>query len=224
MEEINLKELFKLFYKKIGLVILIILFVVLFGAIYSLVVDKPRYEAKTSLVLTGTTDEITATDLTLNSKLVSTYREIIKSKTALKEVIETLALDYTIDEIMGMVRVTSVQDTEMISIAVQSENARETAEIANELARVFSEQIVDIFKIENISIIDRAEVPTTTINNSIVKLLVIYFAIGFILACAVIFAIYYFDTTLKDESQLENMGLVVLANVPKIMDEKGRKK
>jgi len=224
MEEINLKELFKLFYKKIGLVILIILFVVLFGAIYSLVVDKPRYEAKTSLVLTGTTDEITATDLTLNSKLVSTYREIIKSKTALKEVIETLALDYTIDEIMGMVRVTSVQDTEMISIAVQSENARETAEIANELARVFSEQIVDIFKIENISIIDRAEVPTTTINNSIVKLLVIYFAIGFILACAVIFAIYYFDTTLKDASQLENMGLVVLANVPKIMDEKGRKK
>lgn len=224
MEEINLKELFKLFYKKIGLVILITLSVVLIGAIYSFVVDKPRYESKTTLVLTGTTDEITATDLTLNSKLVSTYREVIKSRTALKEVIDTLALDYTIDELFDMINVTSVQDTEMISIVVQSENARETSEIANELARVFSEQIVDIFKIENISIIDRAEVPTTTINDSIAKLLVIYFVIGFILACVVIFAMYYFDTTLKEESQLENMGLVVLATVPKVMEEKGRKK
>lgn len=224
MEDINLKELFKLFYKKIGLVILITLFVVLIGAIYSFVVDKPRYEAETKLVLTGTTDEITATDLTLNSKLVSTYREVIKSRTALKEVIETLALDYTIDELMNMIKVSSVQDTEMISIVVQSGIAREAAEIANELARVFSEQIVDIFKIENISIIDRAEVPTETINDSIAKLLIIYIVIGFILACVVIFLIYYFDTTLKEESQLEDMGLVVLATVPKVIEEKGRKK
>ena len=73
MEDINLKELFRVFYKKIGIVILITLFVVLIGAIYSFVIDKPTYEAKTRLVLTGTTGEITATDLTLNSKLVSTY-------------------------------------------------------------------------------------------------------------------------------------------------------
>jgi len=224
MEDINLKELFKIFYKKIGIVVLITLFVVLIGAIYSFVVDKPTYEAKTRLVLTGTTGEITATDLTLNSKLVSTYREVIKSRTVLKEVIGTLGLSYTVDQLMGMINVTSVQDTEMISIAVKSENAKEASEIANELAKEFSEQIVDIYNIENISIIDRAEVPTETINQSIVKSLAIYIIIGFILACVVIFIIYYFDTTLKEEAQLENMGLVVLATVPKMMEEKGKRK
>ena len=125
---------------------------------------------------------------------------------------------------MGMINVTSVQDTEMISIAVKSTKAKEAAEIANELAKEFSEQIVDIYNIENISIIDRAEVPTQTINKSIIESLIIYFIIGCLLSCVVIFVIYYFDTTLKEENQLEKMGLVVLATVPKMMEEKGRKK
>lgn len=224
MEDINLSDLFKIFIKKIGLVVLVTLSVVLIGALYSFFIDKPVYQAETTLVLTGTTGEITATDLTLNSKLVSTYRQVIKSKTALKEVKSSLGLTYTVAELESMIDVTAVQDTEMISIKVKSENAKETSEIANELVKVFSNQIVEMYNIENISIIDKAEVPTTTINKSILQSLIIYFIIGFVLACAIVFIIYFFDTTLKQESQLEDMGLVVLATVPKKIEEKERKK
>lgn len=234
MEDINIKELFGFYISKLRILIFITLLVVLVGAAYSLFFQKPAYESMTTLVLTGTTDSsgnsgadqtvITQNDITLNSKLVATYREVIKSKTVLKEVIDNLDLDYTVKELSDMIKVASVSETEMISISVQGMDAPETAKIANELADVFSLKIVDIYNIDNISIIDRAEVPTTPININVVKQIVIYFLVGVVVASALIFVMFYFDTTLKDQSQIEKLGLNVLCSVPLKQEDGGRRR
>lgn len=230
MEEINIKELFSFFMSKIRIIILVTLVVVLIGAVYSMFFQTPMYEANTRLVLTGvaesnqsTNSGTTLNDVNLNSKLVSTYREIIKSKTILKDVINTLDLDYTADELSENISVSTVSDTEMIIITVESSKAEETAIIANELAKVFSEQIKEIYKIENISIIDKAEVPTVPSNINIVKQVVIYILIGIVLSCAIVFAMFYFDTTLKDGSQVEKLGLTVLTTIPEKQEDGGKR-
>ena len=82
MEELDLKELFSIFWKKkIWLVMITIVFMIL-GAAYSYFLVKPDYKASTTLVLAKTngkeTDDmqsgnsITQTDVTFNQKLVST--------------------------------------------------------------------------------------------------------------------------------------------------------
>lgn len=236
MEEINIKDLFDFAISKLRIIILIVLVVVLLGAAYSLFISKPVYEAKTTLVLTGTAEAnniqnknaedgitITQNDINLNSKLVATYREVIKSITVLKDVINTLNLNYTVTELQDMISVSTVQDTEMISITVASRNAVESASIANELAVKFSDQIKEIYNIENISIIDKAEVPTMPTNVNIVKQVVIYTLIGFVVALAVIFAMFYFDSTVKDASQIEKMGFTVLTSIPE-KQEGGKRK
>ncbi len=237
MEEINIKDLFEFFLSKIKIVILVTLVVVLVGAVYSLFFQDPVYESTTRLVLTGTTQAtgtnnnqtvdgttITQNDLNLNAKLVATYREIIKSKTVLKDVINTLDLDYTVSQLQGNISVSTVSDTEMISITVQSEKAEEAAQIANELASRFSERIREIYNIENISIIDKAEVQSNPVNVNIVKQIIIYALIGLVLSLAIVFAMFYFDTTLKDASQIEKIGLTVLTSIPEKMEEGGKRK
>lgn len=239
MEEINIKELFEFFVSKIRIIILITLIVVLGGAVYSLFFQKAKYEATTTLVLTGTaeatntnanqtvegeTTAITQNDLNLNSKLVATYREIIKSKSVVKDVINTLNLDYTVNDLKKKINVSTVSDTEMISITVRTTVATETARIATELANKFSEQIKEIYNIENISIIDKAEIPTAPVNLNIVKQIIIYTLIGFVLSLAIVFAMFYFDTTLKDASQIEKLGFTVLTSIPQKLDDGGKKK
>jgi len=236
MEEINIKDLFEFFLSKIKIVILVTLLVVLVGAVYSLFFQDPVYESTTTLVLTGTTQAtgtsnnnqtvdgtITQNDLNLNAKLVATYREIIKSKTVLKDVINTLDLDCTVSQLKGDISVSTVSDTEMISITVESKAAEQAAQIANELADRFSEQIKEIYNIENISIIDKAEVQTVPVNVNIVKQLIIYALIGLVLSLAIVFAMFYFDTTLKDAAQIEKLGLTVLTSIPEKMEEGGKK-
>ncbi len=234
MEEISIKDLFEFFISKLRIITLVVLIVVLIGAVYSLFFQEPMYESTTSMVLTGTAsasgsankddiDTITQNDINLNSKLVATYREIIKSKTVLKDVINTLDLEYTTSELYKKISVSTVADTEMITITVKSLNAEEAAKIANELARIFSENIKDIYNIENISIIDKAEIESVPTNINVVKQLILYFLIGAVVACAIVFVLFYFDTTLKDVSQVEKMGFVVLTSIPERIDEGGKK-
>ena len=104
MEELDLKELFNLFLEKKVQIILIVLIFMIVGFIYTLGFVTPMYQSSTTLVLvkgdetavttdptTGqVTDSITSTDLTLNSKLVATYSELIKSKSVLRQVISNL--------------------------------------------------------------------------------------------------------------------------------------
>lgn len=238
MEEINIKDLFEFFLSKIKIVILVTLVAILVGAIYSLFFQDPVYESTTRLVLTGTTQAtgavnnnqgvdgttITQNDLNLNAKLVATYREIIKSKTVLKDVINTLDLDYTVGGLQSNISVSTVSDTEMISITVESKKAEEAALIANELASQFSVRIKEIYNIENISVIDKAEVQSTPINVNIVKQIIIYALIGLVLSLAIVFAMFYFDTTLKDAAQIEKLGLTVLTSIPEKMEEGGKRK
>lgn len=232
MEEINIKEMFSFYLSKIRIIVILMLVVVLLGAIYSLFFQKPLYESTTKLVLTGSTagagsvteTGITQSDLNLNSKLVATYREFIKSKTVLKEVIASLNLNYNSDELSKMVSVESISGTEMINITVKSSDATEAANIANELARVFSLRIVDAYNIDNIYVVDKAEINSTPVNINIVKQLVIYILIGLVLGVVVVFVMFYFDTTLKDETQIEKLGLNVLCTVPlKIEERQGKK-
>ena len=88
MEDIDLKELFMIFWnKKIQIILFIILFAII-GGIYTIGFIKPMYTASTTLVLATSsgentqdaTNSITTTDVTLNSKLVSTYSELVKAK------------------------------------------------------------------------------------------------------------------------------------------------
>ena len=90
------------------------------------------------------------------------------------------------------------------------------AEIANEVADVFSDEIQDIYNLENVAIIDKAEVAKEPYNINYVKDNVIYLMIGVVLSFGVVFVMYYFDTTIKSsETVEEKLGLTVIGIVPK---------
>ena len=99
MEEIDLKELFNMFWSKKIQIILIVLIFIIMGVIYTMIFTTPMYSSSTTLVLASSGDEkrnnnttITATDITVNSKLVSTYSELVKSKNILREVSSNLGI------------------------------------------------------------------------------------------------------------------------------------
>ena len=156
MEEINLKELFEYFVSKLPIIIIAALLTTLVGIAYGLWIQKPMYNSYTTIVLTrtdstsGTTDSngITQSDILLNQNLVSTYREIIKSKRILNQVINNLDLNISTEELEKNISVTSEKDTEVIKISVNSTNPTDAKDIANEIERVFSNEIVSIYNIK----------------------------------------------------------------------------
>ena len=226
MEELDLKELFSIFWnKKVWIIIITIIFIII-GAVYSYVFVKPEYQASTTLLLAKTNSEentegmtnsesITQTDLTLNQKLVSTYSVLVQSKSVIREVINNLGIDgLEEEELKKSVTVNAVEDTEVIKITVTNKNPDYAAKIANEIANVFSKKVTEIYKINNVYIVDVAEIENEPYNINHIKDIVIFAFIGIVIACAYILIANMLDNTIKSETDIEKMDMTVLAQLP----------
>ena len=222
MEELNLKDLFEYYVGKIWYIILIIIISGSLSVIYTTFFKKPMYRSYTTLVLAGTgtdssTDGITQSEVTLNQKLVSTYREIMKSRNVINQVIHNLNLNNTYEYIANNITVTTEKDTELIKISVSNPDAITAKNIADEIASVFSKEIVKIYNIRNVALIDAGEVAQKPYNINLVKETIIAVLVGFVIGCALIFVLYYFDTTVKSAEEIENkLHLPILGSVPDI--------
>lgn len=230
MEELDLKQLLKIFWnKRLHIIAIVILFLII-GSIYSFAFVKPKYQAYTTLVLVQTnlsdkkTDSlsqgITQSDLTLNQKLVSTYSELVKTKNVLREVIKELRLTINEEELRKNVKVSQVEDTELIKITVTNSNALDAKNIANEIAKIFSVRVAQIYNINNVYIVDEAEEPTAPSNISHIKDLLIFAAVGLVVSIIYVLLSNLLDTTVKTAEDIEKeLGVSVLASIPMIKDE-----
>lgn len=225
MEELDLKELFEIFWSKKVQIILIILIFAVIGIIYTMGFVTPEYTSSTTLVLAtsngenqsamNTTNSITTTDITLNSKLVSTYSVLVRSKDVLGQVISNLGIDISWENLKNNVTVSAVEDTEVIEISVTNGNPQYAADIANEIAKVFSDKVAEIYNINNVHIVDEAETPTGPSNINHTKDVVIFAFIGVVVAVIYVLIANMLDTTIKTADDIERQfKLPVLASIP----------
>ena len=226
MEELDLKELFNVFWEKRIEIILITLIFMVIGIIYSYAFVKPEYKSSTTLLLATVNDTgnknndgataITQTDLTLNSNLVSTYSELIKRNAVFGQVASNLNIsNEEAEEIKKNISVNSAKDTEIIEIKVTNEDPNKAADVANEIAKVFSEKIVEIYNISNIYLLDRAEAPEKPSNVNHMKDIVVFAFIGLVISVTYVLVANMLDNTIKTEEDIEKVtGLVVLTAIP----------
>ena len=229
MEELDLKQLFKIFWNKRLHIIAIVLLFLIIGTIYSFAFVKPKYKAYTTLVLAQAdvmvpegedAKGITQSELTLNQKLVPTYSELVKTKNVLREVIRELRLNVDEDELRKNVTVKLVEDTELIQITVTNKNALDAKNIANKIAEIFSDRVSEIYKINNITIVDEAEEATEPYNINHIKDLAIFMVIGLVVAIIYVLLTNLLDSTVKSAEDIEKeLEVSVLASIPTIKDE-----
>ena len=223
MEELDLKELFNIFWSKKVQIILIVLLFIALGVIYTVGFTTPMYTSSTTLVLAGaesgsgseTTNSITTTDITLNSKLVSTYSVLVRSKDVLNEVISNLGMDISWESLKNNVKVSAVEDTEVIEISVTTKNAADSAKIANETANVFTKKVAEIYNINNVHVVDEAEVENAPSNINHEKDVIIFAFIGLVISVIYVLIANMLDTTVKTAEDIEKeFKIPVLASIP----------
>lgn len=224
MEELDLKELFQMFWNKKIYILLITLIFVVIGIIYTIGFVTPMYTSSTTLVLAASdktteankpTSTITTTDVTLNSKLVETYRVILQTNDVLREVISNLGINISEEEIKNNITVSSVENTEVIQISVNNENATNAAKITNEIAKVFSKKVGEIYNINNVYVLDEAEVSTNPSNINHTKDIIIFAFIGLVISVMYVLIANMLDTTIKTQEDIEkSIKIPVLATIP----------
>lgn len=225
-EEIDLRDLFEIIWKKRTMIIIGTLMFMLMGTIFSFATHKYEYETFTTLRIKMLEEDVNSGDydaqlnaLAITDRIVNTYGEIARSKTVANEVIKNLDLDMTYTQFTDNIEVSLIDGTEIIKINVKGDNAQEVANIANETSKAFLNNISNYIRTENmkdIQIIDQADVPKEPISGGKLLNIAIATILGFMVSIFVVFLLNYLDKSVRKTEELEHiLGLSVLGEINK---------
>lgn len=222
MEEISLIELWDGIRKRLVWIILAALLGGVAAFALSRFVVAPKYEASTTMIVgrpndmkTGGTSQIEYNDLLVNQRLVPTYSEIIRSRTITNDVLSNLALDMTSEELSERITVQTLRDSEIISVRVTDTIPERAMDIANETSEIFVDSVKDIMNIDNVQILDAAEMPEKPVSPRILFNTLVGIILGLMIGLMMAVVREVMDDTLKTTEDItDGFEMAVLGVIP----------
>jgi capsular polysaccharide biosynthesis protein len=153
-------------------------------------------------------------------QLIKTYKEIIMTPRIMNVVVQQYPqLQLTANELIHKIGVSSVNDTQVMSIYSIDSSYSRAANIVNAVSTVFQNEIPKLMKIDNVSILNAADPQAnaapiaTNANFNIMISLVLSFMLGLGLA----FLLDYIDDTVRTEADASGItGFPVMGSVPRV--------
>ena len=208
--------------KYLGLIVVFGLGVALLAGVISYYFLTPMYQSSTQILVnqeTQATQELTEGDIRADLRLINTYRGLIKSPVILEKVSGQMASNLTVEELRNLITVNASDDSQLMDITVTNQSQRRAAEIANTTATVFQEEVKTIMNLNNVKILSPAEVnnDSASISPKPAFNVAVGLAVGLMLGVGTAFLLAYFDTSIKDEQDVqEALGLPVLSVIPPV--------
>lgn len=223
MEELELRELYYMIRKRVALIVVITIISALVSGVVSVFFITPQYETFTTLMLGKPADyenaQYSYQDVLTNQKLIGTYGEIAKSKIVLNKVSKNLDMGLTPAMLKAKISINLLNNTEVIKVTVTDKDPKVAAIIADEMAEVFMQEVAGIMKINNVQVIDKAEIPENPVSPRVKLNIAIATVLGLMASVFLVFLMEMLDQTLKVSEDVEkNLGLPVLGMIPEIME------
>ena len=210
--EIDIGHILSILWDKIMVIIATGIIVGLGAFLVAKFFITPQYESETKLyVLNRANDSAT----TLSTQLTKDYKILVTSAPVMNEVIKELKLDMKASQLASSISVDTPSDTRVLQITVVSDDPYQAKKIADCVAKVSSQKICDIMKIEQVNVIEEGSLSETPAFAVVQKWTIIGALAGIVLSAAVIVIKSMLDDTVKTTEDVEKyFDLSTLAVIP----------
>lgn len=215
-DEIDLLELFQLFMDNLFLILSLSIlgFLLAFG--YTSFFVDPTYSSESTVFIQPTVKEnqVSASDITTNQKLTTTYTEIAKSNTVLDQVWPSFKSTLTKNQIRSALTIKSIGDTQIISFTAVTTDPELSMKLVNRVVNVFMMEIKKIMEIDNLTIIDKAQVNEQKVGPNRTLNVVIGSMLGFMLGVGIALLKMLLNRTIQTRYDAEKLlNLPVLGEI-----------
>lgn len=222
--ELTLKDVGQIIKKSWILIVSLTLAGVILGYGISVYFIQKEYQATAMMIVSttassqgGNNGAMTLNDYNLNAKLVNSYSVLSKSDRVLSQVKDKLGLNLDLEALSNKIQVTSKEDTDIISFEVTDTSPQMAQSIANTLVDVFKNEVAGIMKMDNVQVIDQAELPQKPVSPNESVNTVAGGLIGLVAALIISVLRYMMDDTIKESELITGIiGLPVIGNIPKM--------
>ncbi|XMB73143.1 Wzz/FepE/Etk N-terminal domain-containing protein [Mycoplasmatota bacterium WC30] len=231
-EGMTLQELFKIVWLNKALIILVTLWVMVIGIVYTYVLVTPTYTAETSLIVQVDVESSggsEASGISVAQNLIGTYKEFVVSNKVLESVVEDvdgLADGYSISGLRNNISISTTSGVLIIRIKVENEDPVLAAEIANQLVtnsiNIANDVDDEYLLLQNkLKVLDVAKTPVNPTSPNKLLNVVISILLGGIISLAIVFVKELFNNKFQSVNEMEKLlGIKVIAAVPGTMKER----
>ena len=220
-KEISIVDVFIMLKKRWLLIVSMVISFLIIGAIYVVLsAPTPVYQSTLTFLIDYRSNPqgiITESDIQYSKMLANTYSSIVDTPAVLEDVVKTLDLNMTPEQLTYSVSISPVGSNPILKIAVNDTNPILARDIAKEVMNVFSKKLIETTKYDSTSVLEDAKISNIPINQSSTKTIVFIGLIGFMLSVSLVFLLEYLDRTIKSPDQLEELfNIPVLGSIPEV--------
>lgn len=215
---LDLSKFMKSIKKKWKLLLILPIIFMLIALLMTMFLMKPKYESNTQVLVNQKEkkSELMAQEVQSNIQLVNTYSEIVKSPRILDKVAKKNK-KYSASEIKSMLTVTTQAESQILNVNVESGSKKDAEKVANDIAKVFSDEMPDIMNVDNVTILSKANGTASKVSPSLIINLAIGLILGLILALIIIILKEIFDKRIRTEEDIEReLNIPVLGSIQKL--------
>ncbi|WKZ89024.1 Wzz/FepE/Etk N-terminal domain-containing protein [Streptococcus iniae] len=215
--EIDILSLLKRIWQKKVVILFVTLLAGFLALVASMFLIKPSYTSTTRLYVINRqqSDNLTATDLQAGGYLVNDYKEIITSRDVMHDVIAKENVSMSPEELSQMITVTVPADTRVISISVNNHEPQKAKDLANAVREVASEKIKDVTKVQDVTALEKAQLPTKPSSPNSKRNAVMGLLFGAVLSIFAVILKEVLDDRVKSPEDVEDvLGMTLLGMVP----------
>lgn len=218
-----LTSIFAILKKRAFLIIGLILLGLGLMMAYTFFIVTPEFTSNTQLLVNRTTSEITGAevnDIDKDIKMINTYKDIIKGPVILDQVRKELDTSLTTDELAKKIGIETEENSQVFSIKVTDEGPNASARLANKIATTFKNEIGNIMKVDNVTIISKAIPKSDPISPNIPLNAAVGLIGGLISGIGLAFLLELTDKTIQSDSFItEKVEWTILGSVYEISPE-----
>jgi capsular polysaccharide biosynthesis protein len=210
----------EVFYLLLSNIVWIILCMVLGAAIafgYTYFCVTPLYQstAKLYMVSASSNSLVNLSDLQLGSQLTGDYKELMKNRTLMENVVDSLGLNCSWKSLSNMISITNPSDTRLLYITVTSSDPQLAADIANEVAVQAVEYLPRVMDSQAPNIAEEAIPATQKSSPDYASNTIKGGMLGAVLICALVVVRYLLNDTFVTPDDLQRyFGVQPLAVIP----------
>ncbi|WP_101843015.1 YveK family protein [Halobacillus sp. Marseille-P3879] len=226
-ETISLKEIFEVLKKRLWMILAVTAGAAIISAIVTFFILTPTYEASSEFIVNQSESMEQDTpydvnDIRTNVELISTYNVIIKSPAILDEVIETMNLQMSAEELSNKIEVSSAEESQVVTVTVTDESHPMAVEIANGTVETFQAEIPELMNVDNVNILSPAveRVDASPVSPKPLLNIAIAIVVGLMVGVGLAFLLEYLDNTIKTEQDVEKtLGVPLMGVISTVSEE-----
>lgn len=215
-DEIDLADLIFTLIRRWKLIVLTAIPVVILGVIFA--ITRPTvYQAETTLIVSNNMSSVSldSSDISLSQRLVITYSEIAKNKSILNKVINKYDLKETTEQLAKLVTITPVDSTELISLTYKNSDPQLAAMVTNEIANEFMDKVVQVMRVRNVNIVEKAQVPVQSLPKKRALILLASVVLGLAAGTGMAFIMEFLHKKLRKPSEIQAiLGVSMIGMIP----------